>query len=142
MNTAPRAVSQPVTLELIRLDRSSAIEAELWYDPRDPFAVTTVFLTGERRVRWTFGRDLLARGLYQPTGAGDVRVRPGLDLRGHAVVVIELIAPTGGARVQARARDVQQFVDLTRATVRPGMEWQHTDIDSTIAEILVGKPAD
>jgi len=65
MNTAPLTVTQPVQLELI--DASGAatpIEAELRYDANDPFAVTTVFRTGTSEVRWTFGRDLLAEGLY------------------------------------------------------------------------------
>ena len=47
MNTAPLTVTQSVTLELI--DPTGAvtpIDAELHYDPRDPYAVTTVFITG------------------------------------------------------------------------------------------------
>ena len=74
MNTAPLTVTQPVHLELI--DSSGAatpIEAELRYDPADPYAVTTVFKTGASQVRWTFGRELLAEGLYEPSGDG-VRV--------------------------------------------------------------------
>ncbi len=59
-NTTPLAVTQPVALELIdATGTSTPIEAELYYDPRDPYAVTTVFMTGHSQVRWTFGRDLL-----------------------------------------------------------------------------------
>ena len=69
MNTAPFAVTQPVTLELIdATGASTPISAELNYDPRDPYAVTTVFKAGEQQVRWTFGRDLLIEGLYEPSG--------------------------------------------------------------------------
>ena len=67
MNIAPLIVTQPVTLELIDpTGAATPIEAELQYDPRDPYAVTTLFMTGANQVRWTFGRDLLCEGLYEP----------------------------------------------------------------------------
>ena len=47
MNTAPLTVTQTVTLELIDpTGAATPIDAELHYDPRDPYAVTTVFMTG------------------------------------------------------------------------------------------------
>src|SRR5436305_4454074 len=73
MDTAPTTVTQSLTLELI--DPTGAVtplEAELHYDPSDPYAVTTVFMTGASQVRWTFGRELLVEGLYEPSGDGDV----------------------------------------------------------------------
>ena len=77
MNTAPLTVTQPVQLELIDSSGTATpIEAELRYDATDPFAVTTVFMTGHSEVRWTFGRELLAEGLYEPAGDGDVHVWP------------------------------------------------------------------
>ena len=51
MNTAPLTVTQTVTLELI--DPTGAvtpIDAERHYDPRDPYAVTAVFMTGTGHV--------------------------------------------------------------------------------------------
>ena len=91
MEMAPVAVTQCVTLELIdATGASTPLEAELQYDPSDPYAVTTVFMTGRSQVRWTFGRDLLTEGLYEPSGDGDVHVWPCLDVDGHAVVIIEL----------------------------------------------------
>ena len=75
MNTAPLAVTHAVSLELIDATGASMpIKAELRYDSNDPYAVTTVFLAGRSEVRWTFGRELLSRGLYEPTGDGDVHV--------------------------------------------------------------------
>ena len=142
MNTAPMIVSQTVTLELIDSTGSSTpIESELQYDPRDPYAVTTVFMTGRSQVRWTFGRDLLAAGLYEPSGDGDVHVWPCLDADGHAVVIIELCSPDGEALVQARTGDLSAFVERMSKAVVPGSESAHLDVDATIAAILDAEAA-
>ena len=137
MDTAPFVVSQSLTLDLI--DASGAatpLDAELQYDPRDPYAVTTVFLTGRSQVRWTFGRDLLATGLYEPSGDGDVHVWPCLDSEGHAVVIIELCSPDGEALVQARSGDLSAFVERMNKAVEPGTESDHLDVDAAITALL------
>jgi hypothetical protein len=142
MNTAPLTVTQPLTLELI--DPTGAvtpIDAQLHYDPRDPYAVTTVFMTGASNVRWTFGRELLCDGLYEPSGDGDVHVWPCLDSEGHAVVIIELCSPDGEALVQARTGDLSGFVERMSAAVEPGHESDHLDVDATITAIFNAEAA-
>jgi hypothetical protein len=142
MNTAPVIVTQAVTLELI--DHSGAatpIEAELQYDPRDPYAVTTVFMTSSSQVRWTFGRELLSEGLYEPSGDGDVHVWPCLDAEGHAVVIIELCSPDGEALVQARTGDLSSFVARMAKAVAPGHESDLLDVDAAITAILEAEAA-
>ena len=142
MNTAPLTVTQAVTLELI--DQTGAVtpmDAELHYDPRDPYAVTTVFITGTTTVRWTFGRQLLSDGLYEPTGDGDVHVWPCLDSEGRAVVIIELCSPDGEALVQARTTDLSSFVERMAGAVQPGEESAHVDVEATIAAIFAAEAA-
>jgi hypothetical protein len=142
MNTKPVVVTQPVALELI--DTSGAatpIEAELRYDPADPYAVTTVFMTGTSQVRWTFGRELLTEGLYEPAGDGDVHVWPCLDSSGHAVVIIELCSPDGEALVQAKTGDLRTFVDRMGQAVAPGAESELVDVDAAIAAIFAAENA-
>ena len=142
MNTAPLTVTQPLTLELIDPTGSvTPIDAELHYDPRDPYAVTTVFMTGASQVRWTFGRDLLTEGLYEPSGDGDVHVWPCLDSDGRAVVIIELCSPDGEALVQAKTGDLSSFVERMSAAVQPGRESDHIDMDATINAILTAEAA-
>jgi hypothetical protein len=142
MNTAPLTVTQSVSLELI--DQTGAvtpIDAELHYDPRDPYAVTTVFITGTTTVRWTFGRQLLSDGLYEPSGDGDVHVWPCLDSEGRAVVIIELCSPDGEALVQARTTDLSSFVERMAHAVKPGEESTHVDVEATIAAIFAAEAA-
>lgn len=137
MDTAPVAVTQPVTLELIDATGvATPIEAALHYDAADPYAVTTVFMTGDQQIRWTFGRDLLSHGLYEPAGDGDVHVWPCLDPDGRAVVIIELCSPDGEALVQARTGDLTTFVERMSKSVPPGTESEYVNVDATIAAIF------
>jgi hypothetical protein len=140
--TTALTVTQPVKLELIdSAGTATPIEAELRYDPADPYAVTTVFMTGASQVRWTFGRDLLSAGLYEPAGDGDVHVWPCLDSAGHAVVIIELCSPDGEALVQARTGDLRTFVDRMYAVVAEDAETALVDVDAAIAAIFAAENA-
>jgi hypothetical protein len=93
-------------------------------------------MTGRSQVRWTFGRDLLAAGLYEPAGDGDVHVWPCLDAQGHAVVIVELCSPDGEALVQARTGDLTAFVEKMTKAVVPGTESEYLDVDAAIAALL------
>ena len=142
MNTAPLTVTQPVTVELVGPTGGvTPVRSELHYDPRDPYAMTAVFMAGESQVKWTFGGDLLRDGLNEPTGDGDVHVWPCLDASGRAVVIIELCSPDGEALVQARTSDVLAFVDRMNAAVPQGTESMLMDIDSAIAAIFEAEAA-
>ena len=140
--TTALTVTQPVKLELIdSAGTATPIEAELRYDPADPYAVTTVFMTGASQVRWTFGRDLLSAGLYEPAGDGDVHVWPCLDSAGHAVVIIELCSPDGEALVQAKTGDLRTFVDRMYAVVAADNESALVDVDAAISAIFAAENA-
>ena len=136
-NTAT-TVTQFVTLELIDAHGDATpLETELVYNPTDPFAVSATFMTIAGQVRWTFSRDLLINGLYEPTGDGDVHVWPCLDNSGRSVVIIELCSPDGEALVQAAASDITRFVERMTGMVTPGTE--AIDVESAIAAIFAAE---
>ena len=95
-----------------------------------------VFRTGVQEVRWTFGRDLLVEGLYEPTGDGDVHVWPCLSSNGSAVVIVELCSPDGELLVQTGSRSVTRFVTTMLDSVPDGQESAFVDFDDELAEIL------
>ena len=102
-----QVVTENVELEFVDPQgEATSIDADLVFDPADPYAVTMVFRTGVQEVLWTFGRELLVEGLYEPTGDGDVHVWPCLSSDGSAVVIIELCSPDGELLVQAGSRNV------------------------------------
>ncbi len=112
------------------------VAAELTYAPDDPYAVTLTFRDPRGPIPWTFARDLLAEGIYEPVGQGDVHVWPCLSAAGEAVVMVELGSVEGGVVVEASARAVNTFVSETLVSVPRGSESQRYDVDAALAGIL------
>ncbi|WP_104106693.1 SsgA family sporulation/cell division regulator [Nocardioides sp. 616] len=130
-------VEQDITMQCIdSLGRGHDLETVFSYQRSDPFAVTITFVTHEGDLPWTFSRDLLARGMTEPTGDGDVHVSPSIDQRGRAVVVVELSSPDGHLVTQAYIKDVRQFISRSFALVPEGEESQHMPIDDMILQLL------
>jgi expansin (peptidoglycan-binding protein) len=137
MEPTSRVVSRNLTLELIDVTgEASRLDGELEYNAADPFAVAAVFRAGAAPIRWVFARDLLAEGIFTPMGEGDVRVWPCLDIRGQAVVVLELTSPDGEALLQACSRDVNDFLQHTFQVVPRGTEDVQLDLDDALLRLL------
>lgn len=109
------------------------VDADLVYDPADPFAVSVAFHADDRTVTWTFGRELLVEGAYEPAGVGDVQVWPCLAEHGAAVVMIELFTPGSNVLLQASSRVVAGFVAEMLAAVPLGEE--PVDLDEAVAAL-------
>jgi len=130
-------VEQDITMQCIdSLGRGHDLDTVFSYRQRDPFAVTITFLTHDGELPWTFSRDLLLRGLTDPTGEGDVHVCPGIGEDGRAVVIIELSSPDGHLVTQARTDDVYRFVRRAVALVPEGEESRHLGMDDLITQLL------
>jgi len=112
------------------------IDAVLGYRRSDPYAVAMTFITGEGDLVWTFGRDLLTRGLATPVGDGDVHVAPAIGLSGTAMVSIELSSPDGHLVLQAKSSAVTDFITRSFAVVPDGDESDFFDADTLISQVL------
>ncbi len=132
-------VAHPITLRMIDQAGGSLLSgAALEYLSVDPYAVALVFETPRGEVRWDFGRELLAEGLYGPAGQGDVQLWPCLDTECHAVTMVELYGGTGSqALMQLTSRDVRRFLDATYLAVAAGAESRALDLDEVV-ECLLG----
>ena len=119
--------------------RRAAVDADLVYDQRDPFAMSMVFQTAPP-VTWTFSRELLITGMYEPIGDGDVHVWPCLSGTGDAVVILEFSSPDGEVLVQASLPECARFVTRMLDSVPHGQEAQYVDIDAVINELLGETP--
>jgi hypothetical protein len=137
---APRQairLSESMALEFLDPTCSEArLDADFCYDSSDPYAVSVVFRSAEQEVCWTFARDLLAQGLHEPVGMGDVQLWPCLSESGTAVVVIELSSPDGTVLVQAPSRAVSLFVQRMLDVVPLGEEGDMLDLDAGLAALL------
>ncbi|WP_416971271.1 SsgA family sporulation/cell division regulator [Streptomyces sp. 4F14] len=130
-------IEQPVEARLVAAaPRMQSIPATLQYDRTDPFAVRMAFpapatLEGVD-VCWTFARELLAAGLKDAEGDGDVRVRP----YGFDRTVLEFHAPEGTAIVHVHSSDVRRFLQATSELVPVGLEHLQLDLDHDLAELM------
>jgi hypothetical protein len=131
-------ITHAMDLELVDAEGETiSLGSEFVYDVTDPYAVTAVFKAGTQEIRWTFGRDLLIEGIYEPSGDGDVHVWPCLSATGGAVVIIELSSPDGEVLLQARTRDLTAFVEEIITAVPEGTESTHVDIDDALSQFFV-----
>ena len=123
-----------VQVATVDAEQDRALIAELVYDQDDACAVTMVLQTASGPVGWTFARELLIDGQYEPSGDGDVHVWPCLSPRGEAVVIVELCSPIGETLLQLPTRAVQDFVYASLEAVPVGTE--QLDVDAWIEQIL------
>jgi hypothetical protein len=116
-------------------DSITPVLSRISFHVDEPFAVTVAFRTERGRwIEWTFARDLLVTGLTEPSGLGDVRVRPDLS-EDEAMLTLEIESPDGYASFQLERDDVQSFIDSTFELVPLGAESEHFDVDALIDEI-------
>lgn len=135
--TAPLTRSLQLHL-VVAGEEALPVDAALCYRPSDPYAVMAVFHADEAApVTWTFGRELLAAGLEEPSGEGDVGVWPSTS-RGAAVVCMALCSPSGQALLEASRADVEAFLTASFELVPSGTESAHLDLETTLERLLAG----
>ena len=111
---------------------------QLGWRRSDPLAVSLVVTAQPDhpalpRGRWVVLRDFLRYGLEEPTGDGDVRLRP--DASGQRMV-IELMRCGRPASVSIPADTVRRFLDATEAIVPTGEERSEAALDALIDRLL------
>ena len=112
------------------------LTASLFYRGDDPYAIRMAFHVGtDDPVEWIFARDLLAAGMHDPAGDGDVRVWPGTGAA-ERVLNISLSSPFGQAHFEAPLPAMSQFLLRTFEVIPAGRECDFTDIDGELNELL------
>lgn len=131
------AVRQEIAMDCVdACGNAHTLHAQLGYDIEDPYAVTLTFRVPGEDVVWTFGRELLASGLVEPMGDGDVHVWPEHDHNAGAMVMIELCSPDGHLLAAAPASEIHRFLLRSHALVQVGQEAAFLDVDRLITALL------
>ncbi len=132
---APTVVA-PLDLQLVVAPGSAVpVAACLRYEVRDPYAVFLDIHVGlDQPIVWTFARELLATGLREWAGVGDVSVHPGPG--GGQSVYVSLRGESGGAVLRARSSDVGGFLWRTERLVPIGSERDRFDLDLLLCRLL------
>lgn len=129
-------VRSALCLTMVGAEVPVLMTAELEYRADDPYAVTAVFHTGDRPIRWVFARDLLDVGLVHDVGHGDVQIVPGRDPDGIRTLQLRLSSPDGVAVLETSADVVLDFLGRSYALVPPGDESEHVDVDAALTRLL------
>jgi hypothetical protein len=135
-------VRVPVILELVHTDRPPVpAQVELRYAWPDPYAVALAFRTvHSREVVWRFSRGLLAQGLIEAAGEGDVRLRP-LDTPAPGrIIEIELRWPGGRAVFRAPHAELRGYLARTQELIAFGTEHEWLDLEHAIAMLRLAPP--
>ena len=108
------------------------------WSPADPLAVQLLLSAQPDhpalpRGHWVVLRDFLRYGLDEPTGDGEVRIRPD-DLRDR--VWFELARPGRAACVSVPREVARDFLDRTEAEVACGAERSEQAIDALLDRLL------
>jgi hypothetical protein len=131
-------VVMPTVLQLLVDEGASTpVQAQLQYDPTDPYAVSLVLTTPDGPNTWFFARELLVLGQVETAGVGDIQIWPGSGEHGDAVL-IELTTDENEAILAASSSEVTAFLEATFRVVAAGAESDLCDIDAMIAGILDG----
>ncbi|MEU3726152.1 SsgA family sporulation/cell division regulator [Streptomyces sp. NPDC031705] len=131
------AVSAHAAVHAMDAGGRVALQAHLFYDLVDPYAVRVQFLDrGTALACWYFDRQMLAEGMHRRVGEGDVAFRPQRTADGHEVHV-ELrdhSAPGRAVVITMDAADLADFLDRTYALAPPGYE--AVDLDGSLRDLL------
>jgi hypothetical protein len=134
----PRTITAPLALYVSTGTGEAELDAELRYDPADPFAVSLAIGTecGEPVV-WTFARDLLASGVQSPSGVGDITVEPDTMSADDDEKRIRITLATDClATMLTTTSSVVEFLVETFEVVPSGTELDRVDLDAEIAALL------
>lgn len=102
------------------------VRVKFRYSTDDPYAVLLDFATGaDQWVRWEITRDLLAAGLGQDSGEGDVSVAPDSNLPWRVWITVS--SPTGVAMFAFHRLDLEDALAQTEALVPTGTESTRID---------------
>ncbi len=135
----PGTVTTPLSLVVSTSTGEAELDAELRYDPSDPFAVSlAIGVECGDPVVWTFARDLLAAGVSAPSGEGDITIEPDhtsamddSDRKLRVTLATDCLA----TMVTSTARVVEFLVE-TYAVVPTGSELDRVDLDAEIAALI------
>jgi hypothetical protein len=135
----PRTITTPLTLTVSTGTGEADLDAELRYDPSDPFAVSlAIGVDCGEPVVWTFARDLLAAGVNSAAGEGDITIEPDVS-EGFGTEERRLrvtLATDCMATMLASTDRVVEFLVETYGVVATGAELDRVDFDAEIAALL------
>jgi hypothetical protein len=137
MNSSSAPLSAELGLRLVVPEHVAVpLVASLFYSNDDPYAIRMAFHVGiDEQVEWIFARDLLAAGMSQRSGDGDVQVWPATD-GDRDLLNIALSSPFGQALFEAPSTAIAGFLRRTYEAVPDGEECDFMDIEGELGDLF------
>ncbi len=137
MNSSSAPLSAELGLRLVVPEHVAVpLVASLYYSNDDPYAIRMAFHVGlDEQVEWIFARDLLAAGMSQRSGDGDVQVWPATD-GDRDLLNIALSSPFGQALFEAPSAAIAGFLRRTYEAVPDGEEGGFIDIEGELGDLF------
>ena len=134
----PRTITTPLSLTVSTGTGEAELDAELRYDPADPFAVSlAIGVDCGEPVVWTFARELLSAGVNSPAGEGDITVEPDVTEGFGSERQLRITLATDCMATMLASTDrVVEFLVETYSVVATGAELDRVDFDAEIAALL------
>jgi hypothetical protein len=134
----PRTITAPLPMIVSTGVGEAELEAELRYDPADPFAVSlAIGVECNEPVVWVFARELLAAGIDGPAGEGDITIEPDSLHSSYEERSIRITLATDClATMTAPAAAIFEFLVETFSVVPTGTELDRVDLDAELAALL------
>jgi len=133
----PSSISHQLQMEIIgETSETTTFTAEWSYTTSRPLEVTATFPAQPESVTWTFSRDMLADGLREPSGHGDIVVWPEHADDTEPMVRIWLRTPGGDAELRAAIADMNRFLTATWQIIPAGAEYDHLDVDTVLERLF------
>jgi hypothetical protein len=134
-----RTITMPLPMLVVTGAGEAELDAELRYDPADPFAVSmAIGVECGDPVIWTFARDLLSAGISQASGEGDITIEPDFasDLDSDDRQTRITLATDCLATMLTSTNAVVEFLVETFTIVPTGSELDRIDWDAEISALL------
>ena len=112
------------------------VGALLEYSVEEPFAVVLELHLGASVTCWTLSRELLARGVREHDGQGEVAAWPVMTPGGSHLVRLRLGPVEACAVLEFEHQVLASWLESTFDLVPAGTEARHVNWDETIARLL------
>ena len=133
----PRVHSEELVLRCVDpLGVFRDVEAMFSYDMTDPYALWVTLPWVDDTHRWGMERAMVAQGLTDPVGEGDVQLWPSTDETGSGVVVMDLWSSDVHIVAEVSTKELYRFLTRTLSAVPFGSEHHHLDVDRLIGDLL------
>lgn len=130
---SPTALRAEVEFWIAVGEELVSVPCSLNFQPEQPFEFTATFHAGDSDVSWYLSRELVAAGMIQPAGQGDVRVLPRQVGAEAPSLIFELRSEQGCATLHTDLAGISAFLDQTFQVVAVDADYPWPAVEDLVS---------